>query len=73
MPRGPAGPLPRSLTSVPVPAGTAVKGAVLLNSGGAFRFRGNEREGFPVAAELSRLGYQSSWSTTGSCPTPGNV
>ncbi len=48
-----------TLTSVPVPAGTPVKGAVLLNSGGAFRFRGNQREGFPVAEELSRRGYQS--------------
>lgn len=48
-----------SLTSVPVPEGTPVKGAVLINSGGAFRFRGNEREGFPVARELSGLGYQA--------------
>lgn len=48
-----------SLTSIPVPEGTPVKGAVLINSGGAFRFRSNEREGFPVARELSRLGYQA--------------
>jgi acetyl esterase/lipase len=48
-----------SLTSVPVPAGTPVKGAVLINAGGAFRVRSNQVEGFPVAQQLSRLGYQS--------------
>lgn len=47
------------LTSYPVPAGTAVKGAVMLSSGGAFAFRNDEIEANPVARELSRLGYQA--------------
>lgn len=43
----------------PVKPGAAVKGAVLISSGGAFQFRGNEHEGIPVAEQLSELGYQS--------------
>lgn len=46
------------MTSVPVPEGTDIKGAVLLCAGGAFQFRGNEYDTFPVAEELSKLGYQ---------------
>lgn len=48
-----------TITSIPVPAGTPIKGAVLLNAGGAFQFRGNEYDTYPVGRELSRLGYQS--------------
>jgi acetyl esterase/lipase len=48
-----------NLITVPVPSGTEIRGAVLINSGGGFRFRGNQNEGFPVAEELSKLGYQS--------------
>jgi acetyl esterase/lipase len=48
-----------TITSVPVPPGTPIKGAVLLNAGGAFQFRGNEYDTYPVGRELSRLGYQS--------------
>lgn len=47
------------ITSYPVPEGTAVKGAVLVNSGGAFAFRSDQSEGAPTAEELSRLGYQA--------------
>lgn len=32
-----------TITSVPVPAGTPVKGAVLINAGGAFRFRSDQQ------------------------------
>lgn len=42
-----------------VPEGTKVKGAVLINAGGAFQFRSDQTEGTPVAQELSKLGYQS--------------
>jgi acetyl esterase/lipase len=48
-----------NLITIPVPSGTEIKGAVLINSGGGFQFRGNQNEGFPVAEELSKLGYQS--------------
>lgn len=47
------------MVTFPVPEGTEVKGAVLINAGGAFQFRSNQMEGTPVAQELSRLGYQS--------------
>ena len=47
------------LTSFPVPEGTAVKGAVLICPGGAFRFRSDRPEGTDVAEALSALGYQS--------------
>jgi acetyl esterase/lipase len=42
----------------PAKQGVEIKGAVLICPGGAFRFRG-EREGAPVAEQLSELGYQS--------------
>jgi acetyl esterase/lipase len=48
-----------NLITVPVPSGTKIKGSVLINAGGAFQFRGNQNEGFPVAEELSKRGYQS--------------
>lgn len=47
------------VVTFPVPEGTPVKGAVLINAGGAFQFRSDGNEGTPVARELSRLGYQS--------------
>lgn len=47
-----------TITSVPVPEGTAVRGAVLLCAGGAFQFRGDNADCYPTADELSRLGYQ---------------
>lgn len=47
-----------TVTSVPVPAGAAVKGAVLLCAGGAFMFRGDNADCYPTADELSRRGYQ---------------
>lgn len=42
----------------PVTEGMEVKGAVLLCAGGAFAFRGNSGDSFPVARELNALGYQ---------------
>lgn len=47
-----------TVTSVPVPQGTAVRGAVLLCAGGAFMFRGDGADCYPTAEELSRRGYQ---------------
>lgn len=47
------------LVSFPVPDGTPIKGAVLINAGGAFQFRSDQAEGTPVAQALSKLGYQS--------------
>ena len=44
------------LTSVPVPEGTEVKGAVLLCAGGGFSLRANYTDTLPVAEELSKLG-----------------
>jgi acetyl esterase/lipase len=44
---------------IPVKDGVTVKGAVLVCAGGAFQFRSNENEGFPVAEQLSGLGYQA--------------
>lgn len=46
------------ITGFPVPAGTAVKGAVLICPGGAFQFRSDQAEGIDVAQALSQLGYQ---------------
>lgn len=46
------------MIEIPFKNEIAVKGAVLLCSGGAFAFRGNDREGIPVAEALSRLGYK---------------
>lgn len=47
------------MVTFPVPEGTEIKGAVLINAGGAFQFRSDQVEGTPVAQELSRRGYQS--------------
>lgn len=47
-----------TVTSVPVPAGTRVKGAVLLCAGGAFMFRGDNADCYPTAQQLADLGYQ---------------
>ncbi|WP_197032637.1 alpha/beta hydrolase [Clostridium sp. KNHs205] len=47
------------LVSFPVAEGATIKGAVLINAGGAFRSRVDRTEGTPVAQELSKLGYQS--------------
>lgn len=47
------------LTSVLVPEGTEVKGAVLLCAGGGFSLRANYTDTLPVAEELSKLGYQA--------------
>lgn len=47
------------VATFPVPEGTQIKGAVLINAGGAFQYRSDKMEGTPVAEELSRLGYQS--------------
>lgn len=48
-----------NMISFPVPKGTRIKGAVLINAGGAFQFRSNSNEGYPVAEALARRGYQS--------------
>lgn len=47
------------VVTFPVPEGTPVKGAALINAGDAFQFRSDQNEGTPVAEELSRRGYQS--------------
>lgn len=47
-----------NMIRVPVAEGIPIKGAVILCSGGAFQFRGNNNEGLPVARGLSELGYQ---------------
>lgn len=46
-----------NMISVPAADGSAVKGAVMINPGGAFAYR-SPAEGLPVAEELSKLGYQ---------------
>ena len=46
-----------NMISVPPTDRTEVKGAVMINPGGAFAYR-SPAEGLPVAEELSRLGYQ---------------
>lgn len=47
-----------AVTSVPVPEGTPVKGAVLLCAGGAFLVRADNADRYPTAEELARRGYQ---------------
>lgn len=47
-----------NVETFPVPEGTPVKGAVLINAGGAFQYRSNEMEGWAVAEALRALGYQ---------------
>ena len=47
------------MTEYPVPEGVEVKGAVLINPGGAFQFRAERSEGSDVAEALSKLGYKS--------------
>ena len=47
-----------TISSVPVPEGVAVKGAVLLCAGGAFMFRGDGADCYPTVDELSARGYQ---------------
>ena len=46
------------VTSLPVPEGVPVKGAVLLCAGGAYEFRGDYTDAIPVAEELCSLGFQ---------------
>ena len=46
------------MIEIPIKPEIAIKGAVLLCSGGAFAFRGNKNEGVPVAEALSKLGYR---------------
>lgn len=47
-----------NMVYIPAKQGTEIKGAVLICAGGAFQFHGNGNEGFPVAEQLSELGYQ---------------
>ncbi|MGN0083998.1 MAG: alpha/beta hydrolase [Atopobiaceae bacterium] len=47
-----------AVTTVPAAAGTQMKGAVLLEAGGAFLFRGARGDAYPVADELAARGYQ---------------
>lgn len=47
------------MTKYDVPDGTKVKGAVLINPGGAFQFRSESQEGTRVADRLTELGYIS--------------
>lgn len=46
-----------NIVSVPAADGTEIKGAVMVNPGGAFAYR-SPAEGLPVAEEFSKLGYQ---------------
>lgn len=46
------------MTKYEVPEGTEIKGAVLINPGGAFQFRSENQEGTRVAEQLTKLGYQ---------------
>lgn len=48
-----------NVITYPVPSGTIVKGAVLVLAGGSFQQRSNSSEGYPVADELSKMGYVS--------------
>ncbi|MFT8469747.1 MAG: alpha/beta hydrolase [Oenococcus sp.] len=48
-----------NMISFPVARGTKIKGAVLICAGGAFQFRSNVNEGYPVAEELAKRGYVS--------------
>lgn len=43
---------------IPVAENIPIKGAVILCAGGAFAFRGNQGDTYPVGRELSMLGYQ---------------
>lgn len=46
------------MTRYEVPEGTEIKGAILINPGGAFQFRSENQEGTRVAEQLTKLGYQ---------------
>lgn len=46
-----------NIISIPAADGTKIKGAVMINPGGAFAYR-SPAEGLPVAEELSKYGYQ---------------
>lgn len=46
------------ITEYYVPNETKIKGAILINPGGAFRYRAEKSEGIEVAKELSKLGYK---------------
>ena len=46
------------MTEYQVPEGIQVKGAVLINPGGAFQYRAERPEGSDVAEALSKLGYK---------------
>lgn len=46
-----------NMISVPAADGVPIKGAVMINPGGAFAYR-SPAEGLPVAEELSKFGYQ---------------
>ena len=46
------------VTTMPVPEGVPVKGAVLLCAGGAFQFRGDYTDTIPTAEKLNQLGFQ---------------
>ena len=47
-----------AVTTVPVPDGVDVVGAVLLEAGGAFQFRGAQGDCYPTAEALTARGYQ---------------
>ncbi|MBQ9005953.1 MAG: alpha/beta hydrolase [Atopobiaceae bacterium] len=47
-----------AVTTVPVPSDTPVVGAVLLEAGGAFQFRGAQGDCYPTAEDLTARGYQ---------------
>jgi acetyl esterase/lipase len=47
-----------AVTTVPVADGVPVVGAVLLEAGGAFQFRGAQGDCYPTAEELTARGYQ---------------
>lgn len=47
------------MTRYDVPDGVKIKGAVLINPGGAFMFRSEGNEGTQVAEQLTKLGYVS--------------
>lgn len=47
-----------AVTTVPVPDGVPVVGAVLLEAGGAFQFRGAQGDCYPTSDELTARGYQ---------------
>ena len=46
------------VTTMPVPEGVPIKGAVLLCAGGAFQFRGDYTDTIPTAEKLNQLGFQ---------------